>query len=162
MGIVEMSWQQQIRYRLLQSQQGENIINTFAVACHMLMTPQHTRQQHVTSSACSVWMQLPRTGRHRPVSMPRSNRYLHDASFLRCDTFVLITLAYQHWRWKAAGQWSQHSKSPPSLQLSQVSWLVALPLLRTSLTNFRLLFSTSSDFGGANSVWICCKSCSNL
>ncbi|TNN62622.1 hypothetical protein EYF80_027140 [Liparis tanakae] len=57
---------------------------------------------------------------------------------------------FRHWRWKAAGQWSQHSRSPPSRQLSQVSWLVALPLLRTSLTNFRLLFSTSSDFGGAN------------
>lgn len=72
-------------------------------------------------------------------------------------SFVQITVTYQHWRWKAAGQWSQHSKSPPSRQLSQVSWLVALPLLRTSLTNFRLLFSISSDFGGANSVWICCK-----
>lgn len=29
--------------------------------------------------------------------------------------------SYQHRRWKAAGQWSQHRRSPPSLQLSQVS-----------------------------------------
>lgn len=68
-----------------------------------------------------------------------------------------VLAPHQHCRWKAAGQWSQHSRSPPSRQLSQVSWLVALPLLRTSRTNFRLLFSTSSDFGGANRVWICCK-----
>lgn len=78
----------------------------------------------------------------------------HHALFVQVVAFA----TYQHWRWKAAGQWSQHSRSPPSRQLSQVSWLVALPLLRTSLTNFRLLFSTSSDFGGASSVWICCKS----
>lgn len=63
---------------------------------------------------------------------------------------------YQHWRWKAAGQWSQHRRSPPSLQLSQLSWLVALPLLRGSFSGFRLRFSASSDLGGASRAWICC------
>lgn len=63
---------------------------------------------------------------------------------------------YQHWRWKAAGQWSQHKRSPPSLQLSQLSWLVALPLLRDSFSGFRLRFSVSSVLGGASRAWICC------
>lgn len=63
---------------------------------------------------------------------------------------------YQHWRWKAAGQWSQHRRSPPSLQLSQLSWLVALPLLRGSFSGFRLRFSASSVLGGASRAWICC------
>lgn len=90
--------------------------------------------------------------RHTP-----SHKLLHFASSSQC-TAALSGVAYQHWRWKAAGQWSQQSRSPPSRQLSQVSWLVALPLLRTSLTSFRLRFSTSSDLGGASNVWICCKS----
>lgn len=64
---------------------------------------------------------------------------------------------YQHCRWKAAGQWSQHRRSPPSWQLSQMSWLVALLFLRTSLSLLRFLFSPSSDLGGASSVWICCN-----
>lgn len=63
---------------------------------------------------------------------------------------------YQHWRWKAAGQWSQHRRSPPSLQLSQLSWLVALPLRRGSFSGFRLRFSASSVLGGASRAWICC------
>lgn len=63
---------------------------------------------------------------------------------------------YQHWRWKAAGQWSQQSRSPPSLQLSQLSWLVALPLRRGSFSGLLLFFSPSSLLGGASRAWICC------
>jgi len=67
------------------------------------------------------------------------------------------SITHQHCRWKAAGQWSQHSRSPPSRQLSQVSWLVALPALLVLLSGFLVLFSPSSDLGGASRVWICCR-----
>lgn len=93
------------------------------------------------------------------------SRLLRNTSFERskkcrcwqtCRERRINLPTYQHCKWKAAGQWSQHRRSPPSRQLSQVSWLVALPLLRGSLSGFRF-FSPSSDFGGASSVCICCK-----
>lgn len=77
-------------------------------------------------------------------------------SWHSCRERRIKLATYQHCKWKAAGQWSQHRRSPPSRQLSQVSWLVALPLLRDSLSGFRF-FSPSSDFGGASSVCICWK-----
>lgn len=95
------------------------------------------------------------------------NKYLRKWSGSHVSIFVLqktssweiymcvCLVMYQHCRWKAAGQWSQHSRSPPSRQLSQVSWLVARPALLLLLSNFRLRFSPSSDFGGASKVWIC-------
>lgn len=98
------------------------------------------------------------TERGEPPTAKCVSRYVLVADFnsnVAAQFPVPCAPTYQHWRWNAAGQWSQHSRSPPSRQLSQVSWLVARPLLRTSLTNFRLRFSTSSDFGGASSVWIC-------
>lgn len=42
------------------------------------------------------------------------------------------------------------------MQLSQLSWLVALPLLRDSFSGLRLRFSASSVLGGASRAWICC------
>lgn len=83
---------------------------------------------------------------------------LYSFVICRCvcqNKYTESCVVYQHCRWKAAGQWSQHSRSPPSRQLSQVSWLVARPALLLLLSNFRLRFSPSSDFGGASKVWIC-------
>lgn len=42
------------------------------------------------------------------------------------------------------------------MQLSQLSWLVALPLRLGSFSSLLLFFSPSSLLGGARRAWICC------
>ena len=88
---------------------------------------------------------------------------LNFASLFQCICYFLLAIKKRstHWqsKWKAAGQRSQQSRSPPSLQLSQQSWLTARPCLRCSAVRFLRLDrrAASSLIGGATSFWICWK-----
>ena len=62
---------------------------------------------------------------------------------------------YQHCRWNEAGQRSQQIRSPPSVQLSQESLFVALPVRLGSV--LRYFLGGSSLWGGATNAWICYK-----
>ena len=71
-------------------------------------------------------------------------------------------LTYWHWRWKDAGHRSQHSRSPPSLQLSQQSWFTNLAWRRYSLRSRNLGFFTGCELsGGATNRWISCYNTHN-
>ena len=83
-----------------------------------------------------------------------------DYLMLPLTALHCIVFASTYWqsKWKAAGQRSQQSRSPPSLQLSQQSWLTALPRRCSTVLPLRLdRREESSLIGGATSLWICWK-----
>lgn len=80
------------------------------------------------------------------------NRTKEDGTTMRCE----FAYTYWHCKWKAAGHRSQQSRSPPSLQLSQQSWLTVRPGRRYSLTGLLGFLEGSSEVGGATNFKICC------
>ena len=85
--------------------------------------------------------------------MPIIAVYLYGLS----RPFCKLHSTHWHCKWKAAGQRSQHSRSPPSLHESQQSWFTDFPCRRYSFATLLALFTGISLTGGATSFWISWK-----